>query len=64
VNQASQWDEILVMSTSFILSNAKHGKMHAVNLDMIDHQTYPANAKFNCNITSHNNRYYIAVSQM
>jgi len=40
VNQEPHWDEILV--TSFILSNAKHGKMHAVNLDqidLIDHQT-------------------------
>jgi len=34
VNQASQWDEIFV--TSFTLGNAKHGKMHAVNLDLID----------------------------
>jgi len=39
VNQASQWDEILVTSMSFILSNAKHGKMYALNLDLIDHQT-------------------------
>jgi len=37
MNQAPQW-EILVMST-FILGKAKHGKMHAVNLDLTDHQT-------------------------
>jgi len=30
---------ILVTSTSFILGNAKHGKMHTVNLNLIDHQT-------------------------
>jgi len=35
VNQALQWNEILITSTSFILGNAKHGKMHAVNLDLI-----------------------------
>jgi len=39
VNQAPQWDERLVTSMLFILGNAKHGEIHAVNLDLINHQT-------------------------